>query len=449
MAWIEAKKRGDGGTSCTVRWRLGGTRSGRPQNETFATGSDAQNAGRADGFQRMVEAAGDRWPEGWVKGSGFVRAPADETASVTSPRPLKEVGLDYVDQIVACSPGQRKRYKSQIRILADLEVRGPSGMYRPFGGLVGRVTEDDVKAWLIGWDRSMKTKANYHGLLTGVFTYAMERNLVTQIPTIRTAPKKRQIKQSQSDLRFLSEREFAIAARAAGKDGDLLKVTAGTGMRYGEVTALWVSDIDLKHKTIRINKAWKREGDDGAQEVPAWLRKMLRPKHAMSGHYLGNPKTPKSRRTIEVSDKVATILKCCVEGRAPDDFVFVKPNGAPLHQSDYYARVWMPLMSAVDQKGIASFRFHDLRHTHVAWLIAGGAPLPHIQARLGHESITTTIDTYGHLLPLGDGLISYIVDTALDGNEIQSRPSMRLLEGGNTDAASDGAASRSAPAESS
>lgn len=37
----------------------------------------------------------------------------------------------------------------------------------------------------------------------------------------------------------------------------------------------------------------------------------------------------------------------------------------------------------------------------VAWLVAGGAPLPHIQARLGHESITTTIDTYGHLLPAG------------------------------------------------
>jgi integrase len=34
-------------------------------------------------------------------------------------------------------------------------------------------------------------------------------------------------------------------------------------------------------------------------------------------------------------------------------------------------------------------------------LIAGGAPLPHIQARLGHESITTTIDTYGHLVARG------------------------------------------------
>jgi len=67
----------------------------------------------------------------------------------------------------------------------------------------------------------------------------------------------------------------------------------------------------------------------------------------------------------------------------------------------------------------ASRRTHDLRHTHVAWLIAGGAPLPHIQARLGHESITTTIDTYGHLLPAGEELISRIIDTALTGGTIR------------------------------
>ncbi|MDX3849451.1 tyrosine-type recombinase/integrase [Streptomyces sp. AK02-01A] len=43
-------------------------------------------------------------------------------------------------------------------------------------------------------------------------------------------------------------------------------------------------------------------------------------------------------------------------------------------------------------------RIYDLRHTHASWLIAGKVPLPVIQARLGHESITTTVDRYGHLL---------------------------------------------------
>jgi hypothetical protein len=41
------------------------------------------------------------------------------------------------------------------------------------------------------------------------------------------------------------------------------------------------------------------------------------------------------------------------------------------------------------------------------------------RARLGHESITTTIDTYGHLLPAGDELISKIIDMALTGGTIR------------------------------
>jgi integrase len=85
-------------------------------------------------------------------------------------------------------------------------------------------------------------------------------------------------------------------------------------------------------------------------------------------------------------------------------------------------------MKKLTEAGVPPFRFHDLRHTHVAWLVAGGAPLPHIQARLGHESITTTIDTYGHLLPIGDELIADIIDTALRGGEI--RPAMRIISGG-------------------
>lgn len=40
-------------------------------------------------------------------------------------------------------------------------------------------------------------------------------------------------------------------------------------------------------------------------------------------------------------------------------------------------------------------RIQDLRHTHVAWLILRGVPLPVIQQQLGHESIQTTIDVYG------------------------------------------------------
>jgi integrase len=42
-------------------------------------------------------------------------------------------------------------------------------------------------------------------------------------------------------------------------------------------------------------------------------------------------------------------------------------------------------------------RFHDLRHTHAAILIAQGEHPKVIQHRLGHSSIKVTLDTYGHL----------------------------------------------------
>ena len=57
MAWIDKRRRRDGGVSARVVWRLGGTRDGAYQAETFSVGSDAQNLARADGFKNMVDAA--------------------------------------------------------------------------------------------------------------------------------------------------------------------------------------------------------------------------------------------------------------------------------------------------------------------------------------------------------------------------------------------------------
>ena len=77
MAWIEKKQRADGGLSARVVWRYGGARDGAYQSETFSAGSDAQNLARAEGFKKMVDAAGQRWPDGWVRGEGFVRPPGE------------------------------------------------------------------------------------------------------------------------------------------------------------------------------------------------------------------------------------------------------------------------------------------------------------------------------------------------------------------------------------
>src|SRR5579884_1636760 len=97
MPYIEEDRRSYGGTSYVVRWRLGGSRSGAKQRETFGAGSDAQNRARAEGFRDMVALAGEMWPEGWVKGAGFVRDRSGESVAVLdAPRSVEEVGLEYV-----------------------------------------------------------------------------------------------------------------------------------------------------------------------------------------------------------------------------------------------------------------------------------------------------------------------------------------------------------------
>jgi integrase len=310
--------------------------------ETFGAGSDAQNLARADGFKRMVEAAGQRWPDGWVKGEGFVRPP-DIADPMTPPPSFDKIGEEHVRQIVDLSPGQRKRYLGQLQVLARTPVRGSL----VFAGPVTAISEAQLKTWLIEWDRSLKTKANYHGLIYGVFAYAVKRGYLAANPAIGTAPKQSRVKQSRPELRFLTERELETAVRLAKRHGDVLAVTAGTGLRFGEISALWVGDVDLDRGTVRVNKAWKRNGEDDATETPGWLPRQLRAKHTMRDHHLGHPKTPRSPRTITIAPAVAALLEKRIDGRPADDFVFTSRTGLPLHNGDFYTHVWRKLMTAV------------------------------------------------------------------------------------------------------
>jgi integrase len=86
------------------------------------------------------------------------------------------------------------------------------------------------------------------------------------------------------------------------------------------------------------------------------------------------------------------------------EYVFCAPTGGPLRDDGFRVRFWNP---AVKTAGFDGLRFHDLRHTHAAILIAQGVHLEVIKQRLGHSSIRVTSDRYGHLQP---GLDAQIPD---------------------------------------
>jgi integrase len=80
-------------------------------------------------------------------------------------------------------------------------------------------------------------------------------------------------------------------------------------------------------------------------------------------------------------------------GYRDDDLVFAQPDGRPL-DPESVAKVFD---RRVARSGLPRIRFRDLRHTHVAHLIAAREQPLAIARRLGHASAAFTQDRYGHL----------------------------------------------------
>ncbi len=147
--------------------------------------------------------------------------------------------------------------------------------------------------------------------------------------------------------------------------------------------------------------------------LPAALRVVRSLQRQTDGSYaLGPPKTRAARRRVTLPQNVVDAVLPLVAGKEGHEHVFTSRSGTPLRHQNFMTRVWQPALAAAELQGL---RIHDLRHTHTAWLIAAGRPLPSIQRRLGHRSITTTIDRYGHLLPDVDTGDLVALDYALQG----------------------------------
>lgn len=118
-------------------------------------------------------------------------------------------------------------------------------------------------------------------------------------------------------------------------------------------------------------------------------------------------------------------------GQTAEAFIFTTPTGEPVRHNNFYKPVFLPAVvgrperpakSAKQGRGATparpavpgalnrSIRFHDLRHTCAALLIAAGAHPLQIKTRLGHEDIRTTMNTYGHLFPSAEAAMADLLD---------------------------------------
>ncbi|WP_445954628.1 tyrosine-type recombinase/integrase [Streptomyces sp. LNU-CPARS28] len=133
--------------------------------------------------------------------------------------------------------------------------------------------------------------------------------------------------------------------------------------------------------------------------------------------------TEKSRRALVLTpDQVRLFQRAC-RGRQPQDLIFTAPGGGAWYSGCFFAHRWRPVLDTANAVGLTGrSRVHDLCHTHASWLIARKAALPVVQGRVGHESITTTADRYGHLLDSADDEVVAAVEWAMGRSDTGGGP---------------------------
>ena len=144
-----------------------------------------------------------------------------------------------------------------------------------------------------------------------------------------------------------------------------------TGMREGELLALTAADIDLVTKQIDINKTNQRlHGED----------------------IITTPKTRKSKRKVPIPDFLCQELQEYITSRymlAPNERLFPITKSFLSHEMERGCK----------KTGVKRIRIHDIRHSHASLLINQGCDALILADRLGHEKVSTTLNTYSHLFP--------------------------------------------------
>lgn len=144
-----------------------------------------------------------------------------------------------------------------------------------------------------------------------------------------------------------------------------------TGMREGELLALSPTDIDFDNKLISINRTYQRIG---GKDV------------------FTSPKTRKSKRKIPIPDFLCQELSDYIQSRYmldADERLFPVTKSYLSHE----------MIRGCKNTGVKKIRIHDIRHSHASLLINQGCDALVLADRLGHEKVSTTLNTYSHLFP--------------------------------------------------
>jgi integrase len=234
---------------------------------------------------------------------------------------------------------------------------------------------------------SARTVRYTHAVLSSALKQAVKWGMLAQNPaSLVDLPK-----QTRKEMQALSPEEAARFLKAADDDryGVLFTLALITGMRPEEYLGLQWKDVNLEKGIVTVQRTlvWRRKG---------------------GGYYFGEPKTSKSRRNIPIP---FSLVRALTEHRRRQmeerlkagamyqnlDLVFTTADGGPLMVQNLFRRHFKPILK---KAGLPlSIRLYDLRHSCATLLLAAQENPKVVSERLGHATITLTLDTYSHVLP--------------------------------------------------
>jgi integrase len=249
-------------------------------------------------------------------------------------------------------------------------------------------------------------------MLKSIFKSAMKNDLIHANPAqYIEQPTTIKIKIQPPDKKDV----LAILQQAPSEYRALFLLDSMTGLRRGEILALQWKDIDWINQEALIERSIsKKRCDDGAHKY---------------GWAIGPTKSGRLRRV-----GIPPIVIQSLQGMKPlnlqseDQFIFTR-NGTFI-DPDYFSKyIALPLVKRATEGRVK--RFHDLRHFFTSLLISNGENAKYIQDQVGHASIATTYDVYGHLMPQAKQQATKKLERSLFGKKANVRT---LLEQNATNA---------------
>lgn len=276
-----------------------------------------------------------------------------------------------------------QRYKSEINKVLIPEI--------------GKVNLTDLKPTMIKaiWRKCIKagksstTVRHHHAVLRKALNTALKYGFIDKNPCQAVElPKKEHIEMNVLDdiqTSKLLERikEYSIYWPI------MLSVT--TGLRVGELCGLKWKNVNLDEGYLEVKQQLQEENGE-LTLVP------LKTKSSKRTVYLMNDTVQELKR-LRIQQKKNRLQY--MEYYREQDFVIAQVDGSPYNPA-YISRDYRRVLK---EKGICSelkipyVRFHDLRHTHATLLLKSNINPKIVSERLGHSSITLTMDTYSHVLP--------------------------------------------------